>query len=40
MDEGLLSWQNDYAKEKKKAQEEKSQAGDMRKKATAILESV
>ena len=40
MDEGALSWQNDTAKEKKKAQEEKSQADDMRKKATAILESV
>ena len=40
MDEGALSLQNNSAKKKKKAQEEKSQADDMRKKATAILESV
>ena len=40
MDEVVLSLQNNSAKKKKKAQEEKSQADDMRKKATAILESV
>ena len=37
MDEGVLSWKNDSAKEKKKAQEEKSQADNMRKKATECL---
>ena len=37
MDEAVLSLQNDSAKEKKKAEEEKSQAEDMRKKATESL---
>ena len=36
MDEAVLSWQNDSAKEKQNDQEEKSKADNMRNKATEI----